>query len=132
MRQALVLCATVFALAGCSQTGKLETGIAPNATFNALQLPAGAFASPREVIAHYLEPLGRSEADEQEVGNYSGGSGDRLLLFSVEGLEDDSVSGEQFRVVLDQADDGLRVVSAGVRYRCARGDADNWTASTCP
>lgn len=132
MRKLLISACLSLALAGCIQPGTLETGVAPAASFNPLQLPGRVFASPRQIIAHYLAPEGRTEADKQEMGNYSGGTGDRLLLFSVEGLEDDSVSGKQFRIVMIQTDIGLRVVSAGERYQCARDNSDAWTTSPCP
>ena len=132
MRKLLIAATLPLALAACAQTATLETGTVPAASFNALQLPGRVFASPRQIIAHYLAPLNRTEADEQEMGRYSGGAGDQLMLFSVHGLEDDSVSGKQFRVVIIQTDIGLRVVSAGERYQCARDNSDTWTASPCP
>ena len=131
MKKVIALAAMPLALSACAaQT--LETGVAPAASFSPLERPGRVFASPRMIAEHYLASAGRDEPSEMQVGNYPGGSGDRLMLFTAEGLEDDSVEAMQWRVVIDQTDIGLRVISAGVRQRCARSGSDEWTNTPCP
>lgn len=126
-----------LALAACAPVedigpGSVENGIIPAASYAALQVPERAFASADQVVAYYLEPLGRSHTSQREEGAAAGGTGERLLLFAVDGLEDDAVLAQQWRVVLSQTDAGLRVVRAGLRQQCRRSGSDQWTIVPCP
>ncbi len=131
------LAASFLALAACAPVedigaGSVEDGIIPSASFAALQVPGQKFASADQVMAYYLEPLGLSRASRQENDPLAGSPGESLLLFSAEGLEDDSVRAQQWRVVLRQTDGGLQIVRAGLRQQCYRSGSDEWTAALCP
>lgn len=131
MNKALILAAAPLALTACA-TGSLETGVVPAGSFTALETPDRVYSSTQAVMQHYLAAVGRDVPTREETGDYPGGSGDRLLLFTAEHLEDDSVSAMQWRVLLDQTDGGLRVINAGVRQQCARSGSNDWTNSPCP
>ena len=132
MKKLMILASLPLALSACSTASTLETGVVPAANFSPLENANDVFASPRLVMEYYLKAVDRDEPTKQEIGVYPGSSGDRLLLFTAENLEDDSVSAMQWRVVLDQTDVGLRVVGAGVRQQCARSGSDEWTNAPCP
>jgi len=98
--------------------------------YQTIERPDRVFAGPRQVIQHYIRPLGFSQPAERSVRN---DSGNRVVTFSVEGLEDDSITEQEWRVVLNQTDRGMRPISAGTRYRCARGEnAGEWSTTPCP
>lgn len=123
--------AAPLALAACGPQ-QLETGIAPNASYSPLTLPAQVFTDNDAVIAHFVGSVGRSSASESQVGDYPGDAGDQLLVFSVDGLEDDSVAAMQWRVLVKAHGEGVRVANAGVRQRCARSGSREWTTAPCP
>lgn len=124
------LFAMPLALAGCA-TG-FDSTVVPVANFSALTVPAQVFADADAVIAHFVGAVGRSGPSEKQVGDYPGDAGDQLLVFSVDRLEDDSVSAMQWRVLVRQHGEGVRVANAGVRQRCARSGSDEWTTAPCP
>lgn len=131
MTRTLAILALPLALAACGPQ-QLETGIAPNASYSPLTLPAQVFDDSDAVIRHFVSMAGRSAASESQVGDYPGEAGDQLLVFSAEGLEDDSVEAMQWRVLIKQHGDGVRVANVGVRQRCARSGSREWTTALCP
>jgi len=120
-----------LALVACGPQ-QLETGIAPNASYSPLALPAQVFADNDAVIAHFVGTTGRSSASESRIGDYPGDAGDQLLVFSADDLEDDSVAAMQWRVLVKDHGAGVRVANAGVRQRCARSGSREWTTALCP
>ncbi len=127
----LAILGVPLALAACG-TPQLETGVAPVGAFSPLSVPGEVFADNDAVAAYFLGTVGRSSPSQQQFGDYPGDAGDQLLLFSAEGLEDDSVRAMQWRVVVEQVGEDLRVTNAGVRQRCARSGSSEWTTALCP
>ncbi len=116
-------------LAACASG--FDSTVVPAASYIPLQPPAQGFAGPDEVVAFYLDPI-EASVSERQYGDYPGDAGDRLLVFSAEGLRDDSISAQQWRVLLQEDASGLRIVSVGLRQRCARSGSDEWTNAPCP
>lgn len=58
--------------------------------------------------------------------------GVQIYLFSITGLEDDSVSGERLRVAFLKTSQGYKFVQIGKQSQCARGaQAGKWTKELC-
>lgn len=120
-----------LALAGCATMPPLD---APAADYRPLDAPGGVFDTPEAVVAYYARQEGFAVADaEVEVGRDATGRADRIVLFTLDALEDDSVSARQYRIALTHTDIGYRPVAAGQRFQCARGsNAGEWTRELCP
>ncbi|TIX49106.1 hypothetical protein [Alteraurantiacibacter aquimixticola] len=132
MTRASALALAALVLASCTARETVQTGFVPAAAFAPLAAPGEAFADGDAVIAHYLAGTGRNSPSEREVSDYPGARGSQMLLFSAEGLEDDSVRAMQWRVVIEEAAGGYRVTEAGLRQRCYRSGNDQWTTALCP
>lgn len=129
-------CALVLSgIAACTTMPVLDAP--PASDFSPLSIPDRTFAAEDRVIAHYVPaPTAKESKDEvritREIGRDGTGSGTHIILVTAEGYADDSVSGEQWRIVLDDVGSDYRVVEAGVRYQCARGANPGWSKSPCP
>ena len=132
MIRATALVLASLALASCTARETVQTGYVPAASFAALATPDAVFADSDAVMAHFLASAERNSASESEESDFPGGRGNKLLLFSAEGLEDDSVRAMQWRVVLEEAAGGYRVAEAGLRQRCYRSGSNQWTTAPCP
>jgi hypothetical protein len=119
-------------LAGCSQRETVQTGYVPSASFAALATPEQIFANNDAAMAHFLASVGRHSPSDKEVNEFPGNRGSQLLLFTAEGLEDDAVRDMQWRVLLERAEGGYRVIEAGLRQHCRRSGTNQWTTTPCP
>ena len=130
MKRTLAFVALPMALAACTTTPIVD---APPASFyTALSIPDRAFASEEQVIDYYLDRANTEGADvSNEIGRDGSGLGSRMILVTTDGYRDDSVIGEQWRIVLGEAGDGYRVLQAGIRYNCARGANPGWSRELC-
>lgn len=125
-----VLAAPLLILAGCA--ANMSPDPAGTQFFNSLTpVPQQLFGAADDVIAHYLAPTGRAFPTTRELRSDTSATGQTILLFSAEGYEDDSLAGEQWRVVLRQADGGVQVVEAGKRYKCYRVQQGQWRKPLC-
>ncbi|MCW5960102.1 MAG: hypothetical protein KIS76_08055 [Pyrinomonadaceae bacterium] len=56
-----------------------------------------------------------------------------IYLFTMTGFEDDSVSGERYRIEFLRKDNAWELVQGGRQFQCARGaSAGTWTNDLCP
>ncbi|MGB3796851.1 MAG: hypothetical protein WA957_11170 [Alteraurantiacibacter sp.] len=131
MRRFLAILTLPLALAACSTTSIVEA--LPASAYTALSVPDRSFQSEDQVIDFYLNRanIGGAQID-REIGRDGSGLGSRMILVTTDGYRDDSVIGEQWRIVLSEADDGYRVLQAGIRYNCARGQNPGWSRDLCP
>ncbi|WAT17146.1 hypothetical protein OZN62_09385 [Aurantiacibacter sp. MUD11] len=127
----LTALAAPLALAACAVMPYLDAP--PASAYNPIEIPDRVFANPDQAVAWYLERTGNAEAEvTTEIGRDPSGRFTRLVLITASGYADDSVTGEQWRLALAQTDIGFRVVQAGIRYNCARGDNPGWSRDLCP
>ena len=57
----------------------------------------------------------------------------RLLFVTVEGIEDNAVTGVQWRLGVKSVEGQWQAIEAGLRRKCLRGDnAGEWTKDVCP
>ena len=135
----LAIVAATIAITACTSTGApVASGSAPFAPasdFNAIGLPQATFDSPLAAAQHFA----RYDGGEEGIGTFDlstrrAGVRDGIeMVFSVEGYADDSVRGEQWRIVVTPANPGWRVVEAGQRYSCYRGaNPGSWQKGLCP
>ena len=133
MKRLFLFAPAMLALAACATSDRPGMNAPPVGEFRPLNLPNQSFASVDAVMGHYRGERQDHVTYEDAQGRPTDGFGDRLLLFSASGYHDDSVEAEQWRVTVDQTDGGYRVVEAGVRFKCARGDRrGEWRSSLCP
>ena len=128
----LAILAAPLALAACAAT--LQTVDAPPASaYTPLSMPDRVFDTEDQVIDYYLARANTADADiEREIGRDGSGLGARMIVVTTDGYQDDSVLGEQWRIVLGEANNGFRVLQAGIRYNCARGANPGWSRDLCP
>lgn len=130
-RAALTLACTA-GLAACATTSPVLEA-PPASAYNPLAIPDRAFSSEAEVIDVYLARASTDDAEiTRETGRDSSGLGSRMILVTTDGYRDDSVRGEQWRIVLGESDGGFRILSAGIRYNCVRGANPGWSRDLCP
>lgn len=132
MKRLVTIALAAIALTGCTERETVLTGYVPSASFAPLDTPGQIFADDDAAMAHFLASIGRRSPSDKEVNDFPGGRGSQLLLFSADGLEDDAVRAVQWRVLLEQAEGGYRVLEAGTRQRCYRSGSDEWTTAPCP
>lgn len=127
-----------MALAACASTGSGQTGSAtmPVASdFNSVAVASATFDSPLAAAQYYA----RYEPEEDGGGTFdlvsrrATSSGAFEMVFSAEGYADDSVDGEQWRIVVTRGNGGWRVIEAGRRFKCYRGATPGaWQKGLCP
>lgn len=104
--------------------------------FAALELPSEAFGDPLAAAQHFARYSPETDEDTRafELTSRASDRPDAYeMLIQAEGYADDSVSGEQWRLVVLRTPEGWRVAEAGVRYKCYRGgNAGQWQRSLCP
>ncbi len=131
MMRSFAIIALPLALAACETVPVVAAP--PASAYTPLATPGRVFQSVEDAIEHYLD---RSNIEgavvETEIGRDASGVGTRLALVTTDGYRDDSVRGEQWRIVLGQTDIGYRVIQAGIRYNCARGENPGWSRDLCP
>ena len=132
MKRLAIIALAVVALTGCTERQTVQTGYVPSASFAALAAPAAIFADRDAAMAHFLASVGRHSPSDREVNDFPGTRGSQLLLFTANGLEDDAVRDMQWRVLIEQADGGIRVKEAGFRQHCRRSGNSEWTTAPCP
>lgn len=131
IRSVLPVTAAVAALSGCATVPMLDAP--PASAYTPVNTPGRVFISVNAAMDYYLERANAADAEvTREVGRDPSGTGTRLALLTTSGYEDDSVAGEQWRLVLAGTDVGLRVNDAGVRYNCRRGETPGWSRNLCP
>ncbi len=131
MKRLFATLALPLTLAACATTPVVDAP--PASAYTRLSIPDRAFASEDQVIDHYLNRANTRGADvTREVGRDGSGLGSRMILVTTDGYRDDSVMGEQWRIVLGEAGDDYRVLQAGIRYNCARGANPGWSRDLCP
>lgn len=130
-------CFFALALSACATSGMVSTTPAafPAASeFNRLANPAAVFDTPLAVVENYAryEP-GYEGAGAFDLMSRRSSSPDVFeMLFSVDGYADDSVRGEQWRVLIRRESGGWRVIEAGRRYLCYRGgNPGQWQKALC-
>lgn len=123
--------ATLAALSGCATLPHLETP--PISAFEPVPLPGRVFVNTNTAIEWYLARANIGEATvKREIGRHPDVAESRIALVTTSGHEDDSVEGQQWRLVLISTDIGVRVNEAGVRYNCRRGPNPGWSRNPCP
>lgn len=131
MKKILAALALPLALAACETLPVVEAP--PASAYTPLAIPGRVFPSAEEVVDHYLARANIEGAEvDTQIGRSASGAGTRMILVTTDGYRDDSVRGEQWRIVLAQTDIGFRVLQAGIRYNCARGDNPGWSRDLCP
>lgn len=132
MIRPLAILAMPLALAACATTPPVIDA-PPASAYTALAVPDRVFLTPEDVVDHYLDRANTEGAQvDTRIGRDGSGVGNRLALVTTDGYADDSVRGEQWRIVLAEVDDGYRVIQAGIRYNCARGPNPGWSRDLCP
>ena len=119
------LAALVPLLAGCS---------AGQGEYRPLPLPTETFAVPQAVFASTLAefPESREGRQEFELSVEEESDGSNVVLLTLTGFLDDSVSGEQHRAVLVPTAEGWRVTALGERWRCQGGRGHSgWGTTPC-
>lgn len=127
-----------LALAACAHGGGASPQPLP-------MPPASAFAPIERPVEPFDSPLAAAQHYAQYRPGYDGGSSldlasrradtsqSLVMVFSVESYADDSVAGEQWRIVIERVPGGWKVADAGVRYKCWRGaDPGSWQKELCP
>lgn len=127
-----------MALAACASTGSGQAGPAPlpaASDFNSIAVASATFDSPLAAAQYYA----RYEPEEDGGGTFdlvsrrAASPGALELVFSAEGYADDSLDGEQWRIVVTRGNGGWRVIEAGRRFKCYRGATpDQWQKGLCP
>ena len=85
--------------------------------------------NPDDVVQFYLEG---SEAGDIEIRKMKTDRG-LLLLMTAIGYADDSVGGEQWRIMLNGTEGTWGITTAEKRFLCQRGpNAGQWVATLCP
>ena len=131
MKGSLALLSMPLALAACATLPVIDP--APAGAYAPLDPASGLFRFPEDAATDYLERANVGDASvETQVGRDGSGLGTRVVLVTTDGYRDDSVRGEQWRIVLGQSDLGFRVLQAGIRYNCARGENPGWSSDLCP
>ncbi len=131
MKRAFAILLAPLALAACATTPVIDAP--PASAYTPLSIPDRAFQSEEQVADFYLNRANTDDAEiTREIGRDGSGLGSRMILVTTDGYRDDSVIGEQWRIVLGEADDGYRVLQAGIRYNCARGANPGWSRNLCP
>ncbi len=132
MKRALALLCAPLALAAC-QTTLPVIQAPPAGEYTALSVPDRTFDSEEDVIDFYLARANTAGARiDREIGRADFGEANRIVLVTTDGYADDSVRGEQWRIVLRESGDRFRVIQAGIRYNCARGASPGWSRDLCP
>lgn len=59
--------------------------------------------------------------------------GGELMLLSADGLADDSVRAQEFYLIFEGPERGLKLADYGLRVKCWRGEnIENWQTTLCP
>ena len=94
---------------------------------------AGAFASPTDAVADIVAALPPERERTIDVATVPARPDRRLVTVEATGYRDDSLAGERWRVLVERAGDGWRVVRTDRQNLCARGTvAQRWTTEPCP
>ena len=141
MKTTRLLLAALPIAAGCTFGAAVlsaksgEDRVAPPATeFAPMQRYAIGFDKPRDVAEFYMRDFGFSQydADFTEL-DHDADSRMRVVLVTVDGIEDDAVQGIQMRFGMRPSEGSWEAVEAGLRRKCYRGEnAGKWTKDTCP
>lgn len=108
--------------------------IPPSSAFNPVQRYAISYDDPRDVAEFYLRDIGIKPRDAEfhEVAHPSDVSV-RIMLVTVDGIEDDAVQGIQWRFGMRTSEGSWEAVEAGMRRKCYRGaNAGQWQKEVCP
>ena len=120
MRRFLATLAFPLALSACATASVVDAP--PASAYTPLSIPDRSFRSEEQVAEFYLNRANTGDAQiNREIGRDGSGLGSRMILVTTDGYRDDSVLGEQWRIVLGEADDGYRGLQAGIRTRRFRG-----------
>lgn len=127
----------ITALAACANDAAPVSGPPPLP-------PASAFSPLAPAPATFDSPLAAADYYARYKPEFEGGgsfdlisrrvtASDALeLVFAAEGYADDSVNGEQWRIILGRAGEGWRVTEAGRRFKCYRGaNPGQWQKDLC-
>lgn len=124
-------------------TGATATVSAQDGT-SALTLPSSEFApmqrfdtnyeEPKDMAEFYVQTLGLSARDaEYEEGRNPRNPRHKVVIATVEGIDDPKVSAVQWRLELKAEGGGWEAVEAGLRRKCQNGpNANQWTREVCP
>ncbi len=97
---------------------------------------AGAAASPRGSIDAFFAKQRRDfDADNPSFTIHPTKLNDRQVLqdLFISGIGDDSITAEQYRMLVVKRDGRWHVARAGTRHRCGRGpDTGSWVTGLCP
>ena len=108
MRKFLAILALPLSLAACETLPVIDAP--PANAYTPLATPDRVFQSAEDVVDHYLARANVEGADvDTQIGRNPSGVGTRMVLVTTDGYRDDSVRGEQWRIVLGQTDLGFRV-----------------------
>lgn len=111
---------------------------------SALSLPANEFApmqrfdvnyeEPEDMAEFYVQTLGLSVRDaEFEEGRNPRNRKHKVVIATVEGIDDPKVNAVQWRLEMKAEGGGWEAVSAGLRRKCQNGPNTNqWTRDVCP
>ena len=127
-----------FALIGCVSPGLAEVSPATPVAddFAPLSTPTMSFGSPLSAAQYFarFEPETDEGAPSLDLTvRTSDGESEYVMIVSSEGYADDSVRGEQWRIVVTRIEGGWKVTEAGRRFKCWRGGSpDEWQKALCP
>lgn len=111
---------------------------------SALMLPSSEFApmqrfdtnyeKPQDMAEFYVQMLGLSARDaEYEEGRNPRNRNHKVVIATVEGIDDPKVNAVQWRLELKAESGGWEAVDAGLRRKCQNGPNTNqWTREVCP
>lgn len=102
--------------------------------YDEVAVPDTTFDAPLAAVQHFARynPGADGPTKMDLISLNHGGPDSLVMYFFVDGYADDSVAGEQWRIVLDRAPGGWRVSMAGRQVKCHRGaNAGKWQRGLC-
>lgn len=122
--------ATLFA----ATTVVADEGVPSASDFNTLQRYAIGFDEPREAAELYIKDFGLKPRDAKyDIIDGANRRSDKILIATIEGIEDPTVQGVQWRLLIRFSEGNWEAVEAGMRRKCHNGaNAGQWTKDVCP
>lgn len=136
MKPALILSAACLALAACSTMPTATVEPAPE--FLTRPLPTMTYETPlvaaASLVVRYPETMEAGPTMNIAMAPLADDPSRLEMFVTAEPYLDDSVRGQQWRMVLAQVEGGSwRVEELGLRQKCYRsGNPDEWRAALCP
>ncbi|MEO1731056.1 MAG: hypothetical protein AAFR64_09975 [Pseudomonadota bacterium] len=132
----LLTAATLFAggATALSAKGDSDKTAPPASDFAPIQRYAIAYDRPRDLAEFYLSEFGlKTYGAKIEQLDHPTNPDMRVMLITIDPIEDGSVNGVQWRFDLSSNGGMWRTETAGMRRKCSKGANPNeWTREVCP